>query len=148
MIVALRPFMAAVLAVALAGCATGEGTEAPRVVSESDLSLGPPDGSGDRSFGARSVQGRIGATGNWTLSAEVPHRALRCATYETGIQVGRGQGGCTGVGWLSAPEYVTRLIQCNGATRIHSGQGTIALPAPGLESVNCVRVLVRCAGPC
>jgi hypothetical protein len=151
-----RSLVFALLAVS-AGCATEDSTrhtpskEAFRVVSQVDLPLVRANPSseaqkGGKSFQAGSVSGSLEDDGTWTIRAEVTHRRLRCATYATGIRLGVGDASCSKVEWLTGIENGTRETQCNGATRIHSGGGTMGQPPQAIESANCVRVLVRCSG--
>ncbi len=140
------------------GCATDEmagtdrsGGEA-RIVRQMDLPLvgaAPAQGQAPRkTFQARSVQGWLDATGAWGMTTEVAHSRGRCGTYETGIQIGKGDAACTRVDWLSDPDFGSRRTQCNAATLIHSGAGTIQPPRSAVPEANCVRVLVRCTGAC
>jgi len=115
------------------------------------MSSSGPDAQGQpsrRVFQARSVQGSLDETGGWAVTTEVTHTRVRCGTYETGIQIGRGDAACTRVDWLSDPDFRTRRTQCNSATLIHSGRGTVNLPESVVQGANCARVLVRCSGAC
>jgi len=40
------------------------------------------------------------------------------------------------------------MTQCNGATLIHSGGGKLNQGPAGVDSANCVGVVVRCTGAC
>ena len=136
----------------IAGCTTDQTTSgdaaqtASRIVRQIDLPL--IAGGDAKTFQSPAARGWIKGSGDWNLRTEVTHTRLRCATYESGIQIGRGNASCSKVEWLTGPEYRTRQTQCNGATRIHSGDGRIDLPRLATESANCVRVLVRCTGAC
>ena len=101
-----------------------------------------------KTFQRQGMQGWLDATGAWHFSGEVHHGRLRCATYETGIQLGQGNPACFNVEWLTGVEYATSLRHCNSATRLHAGGGKFSDAANRLEDVNCVRVLVRCEGAC
>lgn len=100
----------------------------------------------NRTFEFSGTSGWLEATGAWQIRSEVLHGRVRCATYEVGMQVGRGDDGCSDVRWVTDVEYVTRERQCNSAARIHSGRGEI--PVAQFETASCVRVVVRCAGVC
>lgn len=156
----LRP-LCLMIAVCTAGCAgsgagsnDGDGQQTTaKVVAESIMGLdaaAPNAAQGDRArtFGNQQARGQVGADGAWTLRSEVTHRGLRCAAYEAGLQVGRGDPGCTRVEWLGSPVFGSPLTQCNGATRIHSGTGNLGLGDSALGGANCVRVLTRCTGRC
>jgi len=103
---------------------------------------------GARTFGGRAVQGTLADSGAWTLRVEVTHRGLRCATYETGLRIGTGDPDCARVRWLTDIQPATRLTQCNGAARVHTGSGTIDLDPDAIGSACCVQVVTRCTGPC
>lgn len=100
----------------------------------------------NRTFETSGTSGWLDATGAWQIRSKVPHTRLRCGTYEVGMQLGRGDGGCSDVRWVTDVEYVTRERQCNSATQIHSGRGIISVAQ--FETASCVRVVVRCAGTC
>ncbi len=118
--------------------------ELPLVSSAQTIS-----GQASRStFQIQGTQGWLDATAAWHISGEVHHGRLRCATYETGLQLGRGNPGCSNVEWLTDVEYVTRMRHCNNVTRLHVGDGRFSDMASRLEEVSCVRVAVRCEGAC
>ncbi|UCC56703.1 MAG: hypothetical protein JSU75_02790 [Gammaproteobacteria bacterium] len=94
------------------------------------------------------MQGWLDETGIWQFSMEVHHGRLRCATYETGIRLGKGNPACSNVEWLTGIEPVSRLRHCNSATRIHAGGGEISRAASRFAETSCVRVVVRCEGNC
>jgi hypothetical protein len=124
---------------------------AARIVRTTDLPLTGgsvrPDGQlADRTFESSGISGWLDATGAWQIRSKVPHSRLRCGVYEVGMQLGRGDAGCSDVRWVTDVEYVTRERQCNSATRIHSGRGQI--PIAQFETASCVRVVVRCEGTC
>jgi hypothetical protein len=141
------------LIIAIAGCATGASTQTgvPRIASQVDMPLRPvASGSQGASwtFNARGIRGTVQASGSWNISAEVRHDRLRCATYETGIRLGQGDASCKEVAWLTDVQFGTRMTQCNGATLIHSGGGKLNQGPAGVDSANCVGVVVRCTGAC
>jgi hypothetical protein len=156
----IRRITPGLVAVVLAtGCATQGSNpstadgQAPRVLAVMDVPLAPAaggasDGTGARTFGSGPIQGRVDASGAWSLRGEITHRRLRCATYELGLITGRGDASCTRVDWVTEADFATRLTHCNAATRIHSGGGTLGLAGPAIASINCVRVVTRCTGAC
>lgn len=101
-----------------------------------------------KTFQRQGVQGWLDDAGTWHIRSEVHHGRLRCATYETGIQLGRGNPACSAVEWLTGIEYTTRLRHCNSATRLHAGSGQFPAMANRLQEVSCVRVVIRCEGTC
>jgi hypothetical protein len=146
----------------LASCAAQEPNdrvgEAPspdgsRIVATLDLPLTPITSAGagqpaTRAFQGRDVQGEVSASGTWSIRAAVTHTRLRCATYETGIQLGQGNADCSNVRWLTEVQLGTRQTHCNSATRIHAGGGELPLAKDMFGLANCVRVVTRCTGPC
>lgn len=100
-------------------------------------------------FQRQGMRGWLDVTGAWHLRREVEHGRLRCATYQAGLQLGRGDRSCAGVEWLTEVRYLPALKHCNRATRLHEGNGRFTRSVNGgLETVNCVRVQVRCEGAC
>ena len=146
----------------LASCATNDqqssvaddaGSQQPRIVRVLELPLRPSSQSGGggaerRVFEAQGIQGWLDSNGSWGIQAEVHHSRLRCGTYETGIQVGRGNPGCSSAEWVADSQFVTRLRHCNSATRIHAGSGRFSALKERAREATCVRVAVRCAGTC
>jgi hypothetical protein len=104
--------------------------------------------SAKKTFHRQGVQGWLDETGAWRIEGEVHHGRLRCASYEMGIQLGRGNPACADVEWLTGVEYATRVRQCNSASRLHAGGGEFSNMATRFDEVSCVRVLVRCEGAC
>ena len=124
-----------------------------RTVATLDLPLTPVTTAGARqpatkAFQGRDVEGEVGASGAWSIRAAVTHTRLRCATYETGIQLGQGNADCSNVRWLTDLQLGTRQTHCNSATRIHAGGGELPLAKDRFDLSNCVRVVTRCTGPC
>jgi hypothetical protein len=83
-----------------------EPSNGPRIVSTIDLVLDPSSKSGSddsavRKFHGIETRGSLDETGAWNLSTAVAHNRLRCATYETGIRLGKGNPACTQVEWLT-----------------------------------------------
>jgi hypothetical protein len=133
--------------------AEGRNSNSSRIVGTLDLPLTPASTSGARQpatkeFQGRSTRGRISESGTWSISTTVTHTRLRCATYETGIQLGQGNADCSNVRWLSAVQFGTRQTHCNSATLIHTGGDELAGMKDTFEASNCVRVVTRCNGAC
>ncbi len=106
------------------------------------------DADSSRGFSRGDTQGTIRGNGSWELRRPVTHTRLRCATYETGIQLGRGTPACSQVEWLTDVTYGSNRKHCNNATLIHNGNGRFENPDNTFERANCVRVVTRCTGPC
>ena len=124
-----------------------------RVVRQVELPLAPSrQAAGDQPsrkvFERQGTAGWLDETGGWHVRREVHHGRLRCATYETGIQLGRGNPACANVTWLTDVEYATRHRHCNSASRLHAGGGQLADGAGRFAETSCVRVVVRCEGTC
>ena len=100
------------------------------------------------SFRRQGMQGWLDDTGAWHIRGEIQHGRLRCATYETGLQLGRGDRACTGVEWLTEVRYLPALKHCNQATRLHEGSGSFPGIAGAAVAPHCVRIQVRCEGAC
>jgi hypothetical protein len=135
------------------GDAASEGrtAETSRIVRTLDLPLTPTPGAGQpvtKELQGRDTRGRVNESGAWSIRTAVTHTRLRCATYETGIQLGQGNADCSTVRWLSPVQFGTRQTQCNSATLIHTGGGELALPRDTFDVSNCVRVVTRCNGAC
>lgn len=127
--------------------------DSSRIVSTLDLPLLPAPATGaqqpaTKDFQTGETRGRVDDSGAWNLRTSVTHRRLRCATYETGIQLGRGNADCSNVRWTSPVQFGTRRTQCNAATLIHAGGGELAITSDTFEASNCVRVVTQCSGPC
>ena len=134
---------------------TGGGTDSPadfRVVATRNLPLAPPSSLGQgqrvRVYGSRNNGGNLTEEGFWSITKKVAHTRLLCATYETGVQFGRGDAACSNVNWLTDVDYVTRHKQCNSATMIHSGSGAVGDRKRVFDQSNCVRMVTRCRGRC
>ena len=124
-----------------------------RIIRQMLLPLaGFESGIGDaparRTFQERGTRGWLDQTGAWQIEAEIQHGRFLCATYETGVQLGRGDPACSNVTWLTEVEYATRLRHCNHASRLHRGGGEFSDSPDRLRQVTCVRVVVRCEGSC
>jgi hypothetical protein len=131
----------------------GQSPDSGRIVGTRDLPLrsAMPSGAGqsaEKAFQQGSTRGRIAESGTWRISTDVAHTRLRCATYETGIRIGQGDADCAAVRWLTDVQFGTRQVQCNSATRIHSGGGDLGITRGTFDAANCVRVVTRCTGPC
>jgi hypothetical protein len=133
--------------------ASDAGTETRRVHGVIDLPLLAPSlPSGQppakREFGRQDTQGWITETGAWTLNTKVVHTRFRCATYETGIQLGTGDSTCSSVRWRTDVDFGSRRRHCNNAVILHDASGELADGAQLFSDANCVRVVTRCEGPC
>ena len=122
----------------------------PLIIRTLELPLRPPtlivEGEPSRwTFQDFNVSGWVDEQGLWSIRSEVHHARLRCATYEVGIQLGKGLLSCSNVTWLTSVEFASRVRHCNGATRIHTGGGRF-MDTAVVEAANCVRVAVRCEG--
>lgn len=149
-------------ALLLASCATQQpddnvvesrSADSSRIVQTLDLPLTLLQTPGTRQPAAKAFQrgdtrGQVSESGAWNIRTAVTHTRLRCATYETGIQLGQGNADCSDVRWLSAAQFGTRQTHCNSATLIHTGGGELGATKATFEASNCVRVVTRCNGPC
>lgn len=142
---------------AVGGCASDQAArsdgaqDAPRIIQETKLPLsavrqGAQPAERRWTFATQSIQGSLDGSGAWSLRAEIDHPRLRCATYEAGIRVGRGDASCDNVEWLTAPQFGPERLQCNQATAVHAGNGRLDLPQAATAGINCVGVVVRCRG--
>lgn len=147
--------------VLLVSCAVSESrdtapTDRPagyRIVNIVDVPLSPPSRSNrqevsTREFHLGDTLGSLWETGAWHIRAAVTHPRIRCATYETGIQLGAGERDCSGVRWTTNVEFGTRRTQCNNATAVHTGGGEFAGAGSVFSSSTCARVVTRCTGAC
>lgn len=117
----------------LASCAANEppGTasdDRPAGYRIVDVPLNPPSQPSGQRIQTREFQrgdtlGSLRESGAWSIRAAVMHPRLRCAIYETGIQLGTGDRDCSGVRWLTNVEFGARRTQCNNATAVHTGGG-------------------------
>jgi hypothetical protein len=128
-------------------------SDGSRIVGTLVLPLIPASSPDDRrpptkAFQAGDTRGWVNESGGWSIRTAVTHRRLRCATYETGIQLGQGNADCSNVRWVSSVQFGTRQTQCNNATMIHAGGGQLAISSDTFKMSNCVRVVTRCDGPC
>jgi hypothetical protein len=133
--------------------ADGRSPDSARIVATLDLPLTPVPTPGvqqpaDKEFQGRDTRGRVSQSGTWSIRKVVGHTRLRCATYETGIQLGRGNPDCSDVRWLSAVQFGTRRTHCNSAPLIHVGGGELGATKDIFDLANCVRVVTRCEGAC
>lgn len=158
----LRPVCLLLACCSLVSCAASDQKQSAsdenqaaqfRIVSRTQATLVPSmqfiSGQSSRStFQQQGIQGWVDETAAWQVSGWVNHGRLRCATYEMGIQLGRGNPDCSAVEWLTDVEYVTRLRHCNSAKRLHTGDGRFSGMPNRLEGASCVRAVVRCEGAC
>ena len=144
---------------AIGGCASDQAgrsedsPDATRIVQETRLPLHTERADARPAerrwtFTGPSILGSLDASGAWSIRAEIEHRRLRCATYEAGIRLGRGDSSCDDVEWLTAPQFGPERLQCNQATLVHTGSGRIDLPQGAVGNINCLGVLWRCRGAC
>jgi hypothetical protein len=129
------------------------GSDGARISRTLDLPLTMVQTTGNRKsvtkgFQQKDIRGWVRETGAWNISNAVAHTRLRCATYETGIQVGVGNPECSDVRWLTPVQFGTRQTQCNSATTIHSGGGQLDAGEGAFQESTCVRVVTRCDGAC
>ena len=101
-----------------------------------------------KSFQSNEVEGWLQANGDWDIKGTVTHTRLRCATYQLGVQLGKGNPACLNVEWLTEVQYGTLQQQCNSAPVQHVGGGSMPELKSLLEQATCVQVVVKCAGTC
>ncbi len=131
----------------------GQDSNAYRIVRMLEVPLKPSSEQGSgyppaRVFQHRESSGRIEKDGVWTITGPVTHNRIRCATYETGIQFGKGNPACSHVKWLTGIEYGTRQTHCNSATLIHRGGGKFTDVEGVFGTLTCARAVTRCSGAC
>ncbi|KAA6186698.1 hypothetical protein F2Q65_04840 [Thiohalocapsa marina] len=130
---------------------TEQAGQTARLVRQFDLPLlasGSAPTTAARNFQAPGVRGSLTPSGDWTLRVEVTHPRLRCASYEVGLRFGTGNADCSGVNWSTPTAFTSPRPQCNNASQVHTGSGTLASSAPEIATLNCARVVVRCTGAC
>ena len=128
---------------------SGQAPDSFRIVRILEVPLEPSSGQDSgRAFQHRESSGRIEKDGAWTITGPVTHNRIRCATYETGTQFGRGNPACSHVEWLTGIEYGTRQTHCNSATLIHRGGGKFTDVEGVFGTLSCARVITRCSGAC
>lgn len=93
-------------------------------------------------------EGWLNSEGDWNIQGKVSHNRLRCATYELGVQLGKGSPACLNVKWISGISYGTRKEQCNSVAMNHSGGGEIELLETKINDITCVKVVTKCTGTC
>lgn len=101
-----------------------------------------------KSFQGGEVEGWLQDKGDWYIKGTVKHNRLRCATYQLGVQLGKGSPACINIEWLTDVEYGTLKQHCNSASLEHVGGGELPMLANVLKDATCVRVVVRCSGTC
>lgn len=101
-----------------------------------------------KSFQDRDVEGWLNADGNWYIKGIVTHQRLRCATYQLGVQLGKGNPACLNVEWITDVQYGTMKKHCNSAPREHVGGGEMVELRNILKDATCVKVVTRCTGVC
>ena len=101
-----------------------------------------------KSFQGNEVEGWFQQTGDWYIKGVVAHHRLRCATYQLGIQLGKGNPSCLNVEWLTAVNYGTMQEQCNSASVQHVGGGNLPELRKVLDQATCVQISIKCSGAC
>lgn len=101
-----------------------------------------------KSFQGDTVEGWLQQNGDWFIKGTVTHSRLRCATYQLGLQLGKGNPSCLNVEWISEIQYGTMQQQCNSAPVQHTGGGSMPELQNLLEQATCVQVVVKCTGTC
>jgi len=142
----LWALLAVLLAVRMAGAADDSlrRAQAPGRVASMQGTAGPA--RIDFLFGDSRVS--LGSDGAWTVSRDVSHHGLLCATYELGVRFGAGESGCNKVEWLGSVRYVTAQQQCNNATLYHSGGDQQPELAREFSRITCAEQVIRCSGNC
>ena len=116
-----------------------------RLISESQFN---PKDALKKTFQDGNFSGWLSTDANWYIKGRVPHTRLRCATYELGVQLGKGAPACLNVKWISGVHYGTRKSQCNSTTMEHSGGGEVPEFKTKLNDATCVRIITKCTGVC
>lgn len=145
----------------LVSCAANEQKDAPvaetdsvayRIINTQDLVLDTSaeaaNKESSRTFQGTETNGSIQMSGVWSLRTSVVHSRLRCATYETAIQVGRGHPGCKNVKWMTEADFGSSCRHCNSAVMTHTGSGQLANNEEVYNSSTCARVVTKCTGAC
>lgn len=101
-----------------------------------------------KTFKSFNVEGWLSDNGEWHIKGTVTHNRLRCATYQLGVQLGKGNPACLNVEWVSDVQYGTTRQHCNSAPLEHVGGGKIPALSTILKDATCARVVVRCTGIC
>jgi len=101
-----------------------------------------------KSFADNDTEGWLQQNGDWYIKGMVTHTRLRCATYQLGIQLGKGSPACLNVEWLTDIHYGTMERQCNSSPVQHIGGGSMPELQHLLQQATCVRVAVKCTGTC
>lgn len=101
-----------------------------------------------KSFQGDTVEGWLQQNGDWFIKGTVTHTRLRCATYQLGVQIGKGNPSCLNVEWISEIQYGTMQQQCNSAPVQHTGGGNMPELQNLLKQATCVQVVVKCTGTC
>ena len=125
----------------------------PGVVNKMDLPLSAETQFNSKqdlkmSFQYQDVEGWFSSDSNWYIKGMVTHNRLRCATYQLGIQLGKGKPACLNVEWISDVNYGTSKKHCNSAPLTHVGGGEMPELRNILRDATCVRVVTRCTGTC
>jgi len=101
-----------------------------------------------KTFKDFNAKGWLSENGEWHIKGIVTHNRLRCATYQLGIQLGKGNPACLNIAWLTDVQYGTTRQHCNSSPLEHVGGGNITALTNILKDATCARVVVRCTGTC
>lgn len=99
-------------------------------------------------FDFGGVKAWLREKGSWHIEGPVPHQGMFCATRELGVRFGIGNPGCTNVQWISEVDYGTTQKQCNNATALHNGGGSLPILEPDFTRITCAERVIRCSGHC
>jgi hypothetical protein len=117
-------------------------------IARPDVLLTPKGAPPKLNFNFGETQAWLRSDGQWQMEGWIHHRALLCATYRVGLRFGTGHPGCTDVQWVSEPVFVTRELQCNGATVQHAAGESDPELARAFRRITCAERVVRCSGTC
>jgi len=116
-----------------------------RLISETQFN---PKNALKKKFQDGNFSGWLSTDTNWYIKGRVPHPRLLCATYELGVQLGKGAPACLNVKWIPGVHYGTRLNQCNSSDMEHVGGGEVLAFNAELYEATCVRIITKCTGAC
>jgi len=101
-----------------------------------------------KTFKDFNTEGWLADNGEWHIKGTVTHNRLRCATYQLGVQLGKGNPACLNIEWLTDVQYGTTRQHCNSSPLVHVGGGNLPALTNILKDATCARVVVRCTGTC
>jgi len=99
-----------------------------------------------KKFDDGNFSGWLSTDASWQIKGRVGHNRLLCATYELGVQLGKGAPACLNVKWIPGVYFGTRKNQCNSSTVLHTGGGEVPEFKTQLHQATCVRVVTNCFG--